>query len=90
VTISEDVIKIDCHFTGGNEVYKDGVHKSLESGRGVSQSEQHHSRFEQAVVSGKHGLPFVPSLNANVVIPPTYVELSEESSLMETVNDVES
>ena len=40
------------------------------------------------MVGGECGLPLVPLLDLNVVVPPPHIELGEEASPTEPVNDI--
>jgi len=60
----------------------------LKGGGGVSKSKEHHLRFEQASAGGECGLPFISSFDANVVVTPSDVKLSENMSLMKTIDNV--
>src|ERR1700733_12589077 len=86
--VNEDVIEVDGHFTGCNEIGEDRVHQCLEGSGRVSEAKEHDLGFEQSAVSSKRGLPFITGLNADVVVPPSYVKLSEDTSLSKAVDDI--
>ena len=45
------------------------IHEPLEYGRGVGKTKEHDSRFEEAFVGDKGGLPLVTIFDVNIVIP---------------------
>jgi len=60
----------------------------LESGWRVGESEEHNHWFEESFRSEECHLPFVSLLNADVVVFPAYVELSEEGAAGEAVDSL--
>ena len=64
-------------MTSIDEVSKDVVHHSLEGGRGVAQPEEHDSGLIESPVCLEGCLPLVTFLDANVVVPPSDVQLGE-------------
>jgi len=68
--------------------FKNCVHHHLECGWGICQSEEHHCRFEEAFVGNKGCFPFISPSNANIVIPPSYIELSKERSSLGLVDEL--
>ena len=64
------------------------IHKPLECGGGVSHTEEHHHRFEEAFVSKEGTFPLVAILDTYVVITPTNVELGEEFGLFQFIYEV--
>ena len=67
IRIDEDVIKVDDN-RNVNHVGKDVVHKTLESGRSVSETERHNQPFKRPVASPECGLPFVSVGDADKMI----------------------
>ena len=67
IRIDEDVIKVDDNGNV-NHVGKDVVHKTLESGRSVGETERHNQPFKGPVASLECGLPFVSVSNADEMI----------------------
>ena len=64
------------------------LHCLTEGGRGVGESEIHDSWFVEAEWCFEHHLPPVLLLDADVVIPPSYVELGEVSLPLEMIQYV--
>jgi len=65
---------------------EDHVHHHLESSRGVGKSKEHNRGFEEAFWGEECCLPFVAFLDADIVISPSYVELSKEGAAGEAVD----
>ena len=64
------------------------VHKCLERRWGATESEKHHRWFKQSKRRDESSLPFITFFNSNVVISPSYIELSKEGELAKVVNEV--
>ena len=64
------------------------VHEGLEGCGGITETKEHDSGFVKAERSFEGGLPFVTFPDANVVIPPPYVEFGEVASTLEFVDEV--
>ena len=88
IGLDEDIVKIDCNFSFSSEVCKDSVYKCLKHCWRVYKSEVHDSEFEQSVVSDKGSFPFITFLNADVVVSPADVKLSEIPGLAQPIDDV--
>ena len=86
--VDEDVIHVAYDFTTVNELTKDVVHHCLECHRGVAQSKEHDSWFEQALVGLECSLPLITLLDPHVVEPPVEVEYGEELSATEAGQDI--
>ena len=54
------------------------IHKGLECGRGIAESKEHDSGFKESHGGDEHSFPLILLSDANVVISPTDVELSEQ------------
>src|SRR5712675_1706828 len=59
---------------------KDGVHHHLKGGWGVGQSKEHDRWFEQPFVSDEGCFPLVSLSDTNIIVSPSYVELSKQGS----------
>src|SRR5260221_62382 len=86
--VDKDVVHVAYDFAMINELMKDVVHHHLECCRGVAQSEEHDSWFEQALVSLECSLPFITLLDLHIVEPPVEVKYGEELSTMEVGQDI--
>src|SRR5258707_5641564 len=88
--VDKDVIHVAYDFTTINELMKDVIHHHLECHRGVAQSEEHDSWFEQASVSLECCLPLITLLDLHVVEPPVEVKYGEERSTLEAGQDIKA
>ena len=79
--VDEEVIHIDNEPSFGDHVAEGVVHKALEGGGGIGEAEEHDGGFKESLVSDEGRLPLMTVLDSYVVIPPSYVELSEDLSI---------
>src|SRR5258705_4457977 len=86
--VDKDVIHVAYDFTTVDELTKDVIHHCLEHHRGVAQSEEHDSWFEQASVSLECGLPLIALLDLHIVEPPAEVKYGEELGTTEAGQDI--
>ncbi|KAF9798448.1 hypothetical protein IEO21_10718 [Rhodonia placenta] len=68
------------------EIMEDVVHHRLEGRGGVGEAEEHHQGFVQSPVSHKGRLQFVTSLDPDIVISPSDIELGEERGTVELIH----
>ena len=65
---------------------ENGVHHTLEGGRGIGKAKEHDPRLEHASIGFESSLPFVAFLDMDVIVSPSYVELGEKGAAGEAVN----
>src|ERR1700761_2453859 len=87
-TIDEDIIHVYSYLTFSYEVCEYRIHEGLEGGWAIGHAEVHYFGFKQPSVRDNSPLPFIPFANANVMIPPSYIEFGEVFGLRQSVNDV--
>jgi hypothetical protein len=75
--VDQDVVHIDREPIFSQFFNEDCIHHGLEGGWGVGETEKHDSGFEEAFVGNECHLPLVLFLDADIVVPPSYVELRE-------------
>ena len=68
-------------------VFKDVVHECRERARQVRQPEEHDCWFEQAAIGSERCLPFVTSLDMDVVVTPPNVECREDRRILESIHE---
>ena len=73
----EVVIQVDDDMPLVDEVPEDVVHHPLEGRWGVAESKEHDRGLIQTLIGPEGCLPLVVLLDANVVVPPLYVQLGE-------------
>src|SRR5258708_5179615 len=71
-----------------NELMKDVIHHCLECCRGVAQSEEHDSWFEQTSIGSECGLPLIALFDPDIVEPPAEVKCGEELGVVEAGQDI--
>jgi len=84
----EEVIHIDDEPSFSDHVSEGIVHKSLEGGGGVGEAEEHNGRFKEAFVGDEGSLPLMSVLDADVVVAPSNVKLSEDLGIFEFIDEV--
>ena len=84
----EDVIQVDDDLPFIDELPEDLVHRPLEGGRRVAETEEHDSGFKQAPVCPEGGLPLISLLDPHVVVPPPNVQLGEVPGTTQLVHQL--
>ena len=79
--VDEEIIHVDNKPSFGNHITEGVVHETLEGGRGVGKSEEHHGWFEKSFVGNEGHFPLVTVLDSYIVVSPPDVELSEDLSI---------
>ena len=79
----QNVVQVHYYDSFGYESSKDVVHHSLEGGRTVSHSEEHHERFKEAAVGVEGCFLFISRLNAYIIETPADVKFCEVSGSTE-------
>ena len=74
---TKEVVHINNEPSFGDHVSEGVIHKPLECCRRVGESEEHYCRFEEAFLCNEGGFPLMAIFDANIVIPPVDVKLSE-------------
>ena len=73
----ENVVQIH-HYEFVKDIGEDRVHKMLESGGSVSETEVHDHKIKGTVSSAEGGFPLVAGSNANEVVSATKVDFGED------------
>ena len=84
----EEVVHIDDEPSLSDHILEGVVHESLECSGGVAKAKEHDRRFKESFVGDKGRLPLVTIFDADVVIPPSNVELGEVASVFQLVYEV--
>src|SRR5882672_2146190 len=77
---NKHIIHVDDEPSFAKFFFEDSVHHHLESGRGVGQTEEHHHWFEEPFVGDEGCFPLIAIPNSYIVVSPSYIEFSEQSS----------
>ncbi len=86
--VDGQVVHVNGHPSLCDLPMEDHVHHHLKGGWRVGESEEHNCRFEESFRSKECHFPFISFLNADVVVSPSYVELSEEGAAGKVVNSL--
>jgi hypothetical protein len=84
----EDVVKVDHVVFEQDDVLEDVIHHCLEGSWGVSKAKVNHQWLKEPLSSMESCLPFVIFPDPDVFEPPSDIELCEEPSSLQTVNEV--
>ena len=79
--VDEEIIHIDNEPSFSNHVAEGVIHEPLKGRGGVGESEEHHGGFEESFVGDESCFPLVTIFDPYVVVPPSYVKLSENFSV---------
>jgi len=79
----QNVVQVHYHDPFSYEGPEDVVHHSLESSRTISHSEEHHERFEKAIIGAEGCLPFISRLDMYIIETPSDIKLCEVLGSME-------
>ena len=82
------VVHIDLEPSLGDHVGKNVIHECLKSRRGIAESKKHYGGFEEAERSDERCFPLVFLPDANVVITPSNIKLSEQSRVLHVVDQL--
>ena len=74
-----EVIHIDLQPFFPEHVSEDMVHKRLERGGCITESEEHDSGFQESHGSNESSFPLVFLSDADIVVSPANVKLGEQS-----------
>ena len=69
----QNIIQVHHYDPLGYESFEDVVHHSLEGGRTISYSEEHHEGFKEAMIGMEGRLLFISRLDAYVIETPVDV-----------------
>jgi len=73
----QNVIQVHHYDPFGYEGSEDVVYYSLEDDRTVGHSEEHHERFEEAVVDVEGRFPFISGLDMYIIETPSDIKFCE-------------
>ena len=84
--MNSQIIHIDFEPTLSDHICEDVVHERLESGWSITEPKEHDGRFKESKRSDECSFPLVFFANANVVKPPSDVELGEDCGVLHVVD----
>ena len=75
----KNVVHVNGYHAFFNEFSKKVIHHRLKGCRAVAEAEEHHQRFIEAPICSESCLPFISFTDADIVITPSNIKLSEVS-----------
>jgi hypothetical protein len=84
----EDVVQVNDKVLLVDKVREDGVHKGLESGRGIAEAKGHDEGFEETKGAFKGSFPFIAFFNVDVVITPVNIKFGKIMGTLEFIDEV--
>src|SRR5712664_3452963 len=90
---NEDVVHIDNNAGSLRQeaelnVFEDLIHHCLECTWGISQSEEHDPWFEKTIFGLESCFLFIPRLDPNIVVTPSYVKLGEDMRILHLTDEI--
>jgi hypothetical protein len=85
---NQEIVHVNDKPSFSDEVTERVVHETLEGGRGVGETKEHDSGFEEAFVSVKCSFPLVAIFDPNIVVTPLNIELCEDVGPFEFVDEI--
>ena len=82
------IVHINLEPSFGNHVSKDMVHERLKGRRGITEAKEHDGGFEETERGDECCLPLIFLPNANVLIAPSNIKLSEQSRVLHVVDQL--
>ena len=86
--IDKEIIHVDNEPSFGNHIPEGVIHETLECGRGVGESKEHHCGFEEPLVGDEGGLPLVSVFDPYVVISPLGIKFGEDLGVSQFIYEV--
>ena len=84
----EEVVHVDDEPSLSDHILEEVIHEALKSSRGVVKTEEHNGRFEQSSVGDEGCLPLMSILDADIVVPPSDIELGEVFCILELIDRI--
>ena len=85
---NKEIVHIDNEPSFSDHVVEQVIHEPLECGGEVTNTEEHDDGFEKSFVDDESHFPLIAIFDANIVIPPVDIKLSEVISVFQLVNKV--
>jgi hypothetical protein len=89
LSVDGDVVHVYREPSLGYLFAEDGVYHHLKHCRGVSETEEHHSGFEEALWGEEGSLPLISWLNSDVVVSPVNIKLGEKGAAAEVIDGLQ-
>ena len=86
--VDKEVIHVDDEPFLCNHIVKGIIHESLEGGRGIDETKEHHGWFKESFMSDESGFPLMSILDSDIVVSPLDVKFGEDFHSLEFINEV--
>ena len=86
--VDEEIIHVNDKPSFCNHVAKGIIHKVLEDGRGISETKEHHSWFEESLMGNEDGFPLMSILDLDVIVPPLDIKFGEDFHPLEFIDEI--
>ena len=86
--VDKEVIHVDNEPSFCDHIAKGVIHELLKGGRGIGETEEHYSWFEESFMSDKSSFPLMPVLDLDVVISPLDIKFGEDLCPLEFIDEV--
>lgn len=87
-TVDQNIVHIDSHLSSRYQVSKDCIYQCLEGCKQVGETEVYDAWLERFAVSDERRLPLVCFFDPDIVVPSLDVELGEDLSLCQAVDNI--
>ena len=86
--VDKEVIHVNNEPSFGDHIMEGVIYKVLEGGRGVGETEEDYSWFEEPFMSDERSFPLMSIFDSDIVIPPSDVKLSEYLCPLEFIDEI--
>ena len=86
--VDKEVIHVNDEPSFGDHISEGVIHKMLEGGRGVGETEEHYGRFEESFMSDESSFPLMSIFDSDIVISPSDIELGEYLCPFEFIDEI--
>ena len=76
--IEKEVIHVANKPSLCDHITKGVIYELLEGGRGIGETKEHYSWFEESLMGDESSFPLMPILDSDIVIFPTDVKFGED------------
>ena len=86
--VNEKVIHVDDKPSFRNHIAKRVIHETLEGGRGIGETKEHHHRFEEPFMGDEGSFPLMSIFDSDIIVSPLDVELGEDFHPLKVIDKV--
>ena len=86
--INEEVVHVNDKPSFRDHITKGVIHKALESGRGIGETEEHHSGFKESLMGDEGSFSLMSIFDSDIIVSPSDIEFGEDFHPLEFINKV--